>query len=466
MWYIILNAPEQEPKTIPIPPGSLTLGRASFNNIPINDSGASRQHARITLDEANDYLTITDGGSTNGTYINHQRLYGTAQLNPEDQVRIGQVVLHITHQNSEQPQQASTHLYTRELMLESLDEHAILLVEVASKLNTVLDSPTAIREVTALMKRVMGVDNCQILLRRELAALQTSALIDPLAQKALRNRTAEVTPAFMYVPIVSGEETLGLISMSKSKPGTRPFARRDLQLAIAISHQAALTIQRTDLLDKIRAEEQTRRLLLRFVSPTEAEYLLKDYLSTGELPGLEEQKVTVLFSDIANSTALAEKLGPKHFASILNNFYQEASQIIFRYKGMVKYLGDGILGIFPQNEAGESTEEKAVSAGRELITVTNRTGSLDEGRRIVIGISINTGSAMVGYVGTKERAEFNVIGDVVNVAYRLQEYARPYKIIVGPATVAAISAKYTFQRVGAISLRGRENAIQAYQVLS
>jgi class 3 adenylate cyclase len=73
---------------------------------------------------------------------------------------------------------------------------------------------------------------------------------------------------------------------------------------------------------------------------------------------------------------------------------------------------------------------------------------------------------MVGYVGTKERAEFNVLGDIVNIAYRMQEYARPYKIIVGPATVAAISGKYRFQRVGAVSLRGREQTIQAYEVLS
>jgi len=81
-------------------------------------------------------------------------------------------------------------------------------------------------------------------------------------------------------------------------------------------------------------------------------------------------------------------------------------------------------------------------------------------------VAINTGQAMVGYVGTKERAEFNVMGDTVNIAYRMQDYARPYKIIVGPATVAAISEKYHFRRVGAVSLRGREQTIQAYEVLS
>ncbi len=104
-------------------------------------------------------------------------------------------------------------------------------------------------------------------------------------------------------------------------------------------------------------------------------------------------------------------------------------------------------------------------AGRELLQALNRTGSLDNRTRLVFGVSINTGKAMVGYVGTKERVEFNALGDVVNVAYRMQEYARPFKIIVGPATVAAISEKYQFSRVGGVTLRGREGPIQVYEVL-
>jgi len=175
--------------------------------------------------------------------------------------------------------------------------------------------------------------------------------------------------------------------------------------------------------------------------------------------------VTVLFADIENSTRIAETLGPKHFANILNNFYQEASEIVFHYRGMIKYLGDGILGIFIERNGEMSSEKKAVQAGRELIQNLNRTGSLDTNRRLVFGVSINTGKAMVGYVGTKDRVEFNALGDVVNVAYRMQEYARPYKIIIGPATVAAIADSCRFNRVGAFALRGREGTIQVYEIL-
>jgi adenylate cyclase len=215
----------------------------------------------------------------------------------------------------------------------------------------------------------------------------------------------------------------------------------------------------------VQREETMRRLLMRFVSPNEAEFLLEDYLSSGQLPELSEQKVTVLFSDIANSTNLAEHLGARRFATILTNFYDAAADIVFSQGGMIKYLGDGILAIF-QHLNDKRPEEQAVLAGQELLTRMNRTGSLDPEQRIVIGVAIHTGSAMVGYVGSKGRPEFNVIGDTVNVAFRLQEYARPYKIIIGPATAAAVSGTFKFQRVGAVQLRGRERAVQAYEILS
>jgi len=469
MWQIVVTSPEKEPKLVELRPGKITIGRASSNQLVIDDVSASRNHAEIFLDEATNTVMLTDLDSTNGTYVNRQRVSGSCQLHPDDLVRIGMIVLHISHQTGKIRHASTfsgTHRFTRELVLEAVEEHSVLIAEIAQKLNTVLDTASAIQEVTRLMKRSMGVDYCEIMFRRELKFLETSDLTDPLAKQALRNKAAEVAPTTMFVPIMINEQVIGLIAMHKSRPNAIPFDRRDLQLAVAISHQAALTIQRMELLEQVRQEEQIRRLLLRFVSPTEAEFVLKDYLSTGELPALTEQKVTVLFADIADSTRMAESLGTKHFATILNNFYQQASEIVFKYRGMIKYLGDGILGIFVERDGDSASEEKAVRAGRELVLHLNRTGSLDNNRRLIFGVSINTGKAMVGYVGTKERVEFNALGDVVNVAYRMQEYARPFKVIIGPATVAAIANKYTFNRVGAFALRGREGTIQVYEVMS
>lgn len=468
MWQLLIRSPEKEPKLIELQVGKLTLGRAPTNALILEDASASRQHAEIMVDSATNTVTLTDLKSTNGTYLNHQRVLGAVHLKHDDLVRVGQVVMQLTRTTAETlvaRAASGTHHFTRELVIQSLDEHAVLIYEIARKLNTVLNLDQAVEEVTSLLKRAMGVDLCEVLLAERLKEMETSDFIDPLAKQAIQTCSAEVTHNSMFVPIMNGEELIGLICMLKTRSEARPFGPHDLHLAVAISYQTSLTIQRMNLLEKVQHEEQIKRLLLRFVSPAEAEFLLKDYFENGELPGLKEQKVTVLFSDIANSTGLAEHLGIAQFGNILNSFYREVTRIIFQHNGMVKYLGDGVLAIFVEQAGETPTEEKAVAAGLELIKIVNRTGALDPNQRIVIGVAINTGQAMVGYIGTKERAEFNVLGDTVNVAFRMQEYARPYKIIVGPATVAGIATKYRFRRVGAIRLRGREQSVQTYEVL-
>jgi len=183
------------------------------------------------------------------------------------------------------------------------------------------------------------------------------------------------------------------------------------------------------------------------------------------LPGLTEQKVSVMFADIADSTALAERLGTQPFSAILNRFYEDATDMAFENGGMVKYMGDGVMAVFVQTEESPDHEERAVRTGIALLSKIKMTGHLDADHRIISGVSVNTGTAMVGYVGTHERAEFAVLGDTVNVAYRMQDFARPYRLVIGPATIAAVIGKYQTQRLGNVLVRGRERPIQLYEVL-
>jgi class 3 adenylate cyclase len=268
----------------------------------------------------------------------------------------------------------------------------------------------------------------------------------------------------MYIPVVVGDEALALIYMKRLLSGTRPFDRSDLQLAIAISYQVSLTLHRLQVMSQMREEENVKRMLMRFFTPMNAEKFIKTYEKTGKLPGLEEQKVTVMFSDIADSTGMAEKLGINQFATILSAYYETATAIIFKHNGIVKYLGDGILAIFPEKNV-KNHEKEAILAARELIAHFKQTGSLEKGRKAIIGVAVNTGYVMLGYVGSKERAEFNVLGDVVNVAFHLQGHARPNRIIVCSATIAAISNDFQFKRIGAFSLKGRVKGVQAFEVL-
>lgn len=366
MWRLNVSEPNTDSRIVELRDGTVRIGRHAENGIILQDVSASRFHAEVTLDSSHSRVFITDLNSTNGTYVNRQRISGSVNLRSNDIIRIGQAVIHLIDESEirlhGQPT-TSTHRFTRELLLESLDEHAVLLYEISKRLNTIVNIEEAIREVSNMMKRTMSIDHCQIVHHRDFHRI-SQILPSTSALNAIRTRSAEVTPTAMLVPVISGEEEmLGLMYFAKARAGTRPFSRRDLQLAIAISHQVALTIQRMELMEKLRQQENIQKLLARFVPPDEANELIEDYERTGKLPGLRQAKASILFSDIAGSTALAETIGAQRFAEILNRYYQDTTSIIFKHHGTVRYLGDGVMAIFEdRKQSTVLAEERAVQA--------------------------------------------------------------------------------------------------------
>src|SRR5687768_2413378 len=290
MWNLIIHIPDSFPKPYELGNGKTSIGRLVTNDIVVDDAGASRHHAEIWVDESLEKISIVDLDSTNGTFVNHVRISGECALKANDMIRIGQVIINIIWPGDEQEIKqgvAGTHLFTRELVLESVDQHAVLLYDVARKLNFATSLGMIVDELTVLTGHSMGVQTCRILMKDRFGELN-GAVGAELAIRAIQNRTAEVSPTEMYVPILSEKEVLALMYLKKERPGTRAFTRNHLQIAVAISHQASLTIQRMNLLEKVRKEEQARQLFTRFVSPSEVKLLLKSYLDTRELPPLHE----------------------------------------------------------------------------------------------------------------------------------------------------------------------------------
>jgi adenylate cyclase len=259
-----------------------------------------------------------------------------------------------------------------------------------------------------------------------------------------------------------------LIYIIKYQSSTRPFSKSDLQLAVAISHQASLTLQRMHLLEKVREEQRMREFFERFVSPTEAQSLVRDYLDDGFLPGLMEREVTIMFADIANSTNLAERIGAQKFGDILNRYYWDVTDTIFSNGGLVKYLGDGIMAVFGMT--GRTTqslnrEQQSMKAVNAALAILNHIEVTDFGEDLIIGIGMNTGKAMVGYVGTQERVEITAVGDVANTAFKLQAFARPNRLLVGPETAVSVAGKIPLSDLGLKELPGRSKSLRVYEIL-
>jgi len=485
MWVLTLHSPEGERREYVLKEGKNTLGRKSDNDIVVGDISASRRHAVIEYDSRLDQLVITDLGSTNGTFVNRERLERPIRLQDNDVIRIGGHIISVAYVESEQPRlptAGGTRPLTRDLLLESVDQHAILMYEVARQLNTVLDTNTALEQVTHLIKRSMGADHCVVAPRGQTGSLDRRGVPRSIIKLALQEKSAVLLPdpalhvteelralhieSAICVPIIGGDAVLGLIYIAKTDPLSRPFSHRDLQLVITISHQAALTLQRTQLIQRVQEEQRVRQVLQRFLSPQQAEFALQSYFKSGHLPDLSEHQATILFSDIADSTGIAERMGAERFSNLLRRYYQTMTDIVFANGGMLdKFLGDGIMAVFGMNDPRPDPEIRAVTAGLQMLEAIAALNADIPEEEVVVGIGINSGLVMAGYVGTRQRVELTILGDTVNVAARLETYARPNRVLIGPPTMAAIVGKFRTQRIGAITVKGRARPIQAHEVL-
>ncbi len=460
----------------------------SGNDIVILDPSASRYHAQVMYEAESETITAQDLGSTNGTFVNRDRLTSPRQMKVNDVIRIGQHVIELSFWDEastvQQPHALpNTQLLTRDLVLESLDQHAVLLSEVVSRLNTIFDLSTALKTIASTMKATMGADRCEVVLVDQIDRLAELGFARSIAQQAIQQRSAVILQdassdqllgrsaallnihAALCVPVMTGDEMLGLIYVFKNRPNARPFEKRDLQLAVAIGHQAALTIQRMHLLEDVRRQERISNLLHRFLSPEQAENLFKDYLETGALPPVEEQWLTILVANICDSTGLAEQVGARHFGAIIEVYNKVMTKVVFDHGGMLSnYHGNGLMAIFGLPHQPPEPERRAIQTGLEML---NQIGQVNREAAVTIeiGIGINTGSVYAGYLGNQESAEFAVIGYPINVAWDLQALARPNRIFIGDPTYQIASNKLSITPLGAVDINRRGEPVLAFEVL-
>jgi len=341
-----------------------------------------------------------------------------------------------------------------------------------------------LEEIAFLMKQAMGADKCKVILKEQFDKMEEFGFPATLAQSSINDKSAMVIPdmvqndvssgsdsaillrihSALCVPIMTENEVIGLIYMYKNKPESRPFTNSDLQVAIAISHQAALTIQRVSLLNKVQQEQSLRQMFQRFVSPQEVDYVLRDYDLHGTLPGLKERKISVLFADITDSTGLAEKMGAQDFGTMLNKYYLEMTNIVFEYKGVVRYQGDGVMSVYGMSDENQNHKQKSVESAFAIIA---RMQSLSDefDQPLNLRLSLKAGRAVVGYVGTSERVEFTVLGDLVNVAKGMNSFAGPNQVIVGEEIYKVISDQYSINKLDSITVKGRKGKVKIYEVL-
>lgn len=188
-------------------------------------------------------------------------------------------------------------------------------------------------------------------------------------------------------------------------------------------------------------------------------------------PGGKRAVVTILFVDIRNFTQIAENLNPSDVTSILNEYFSTIEPIIAKYHGIInKYMGDGVLAIFGEPITNENHALEAIMCAFEIISNVKqlREKLLAEGKpKIEIGIGINSGEVFAGNIGTEERLEYTVIGDNVNLAYRIEAFNQILKtqFLISEYTYSYVKDSIEVVKLSKVNIKGKSKPIDIYEVL-
>ncbi len=238
-------------------------------------------------------------------------------------------------------------------------------------------------------------------------------------------KTGFTTKSVLCVPLISKGRVLGVIEvLNKLKD---EFNEGDLQLLQSIGTSVSIALENARLYQKTLAmaeqERCIRGMFQKFVPKEVVDRIAHNV--TMDQPVTEEiRMLTMLNIDLREFSALSMNIGPRKTVAMLNKFFSVMGEIIFKYRGIVdKYLGDGFLAIFGAPVSSSYDADNAISAALEMqaaMTEVNEFAKKLIDKPLKMGISIHTGEAVVGNIGFEKKMDYSVIGDSVNIVFRLQ----------------------------------------------
>lgn len=216
-------------------------------------------------------------------------------------------------------------------------------------------------------------------------------------------------------------------------------------------------------------KEKIKSAMGKYISQDVMQNVVKDI--DGLKLGGKRANVTVLFADIRGFTSMSEKMSAEEVSLILNEYFAAVEPIITKYNGVInKFIGDAVMAIFGEPVQDKNHAQNAVKCANEMLkkVVELQKKWLEEGKpKIEIGVGINTGDAFVGNIGSETRLEYTVIGDVVNLASRIESYNKIYKthFLISSTTYEKVRNIADVIKISEVTIRGKSKKLDIYEVL-
>jgi adenylate cyclase len=219
-----------------------------------------------------------------------------------------------------------------------------------------------------------------------------------------------------------------------------------------------------------REQERLRSVFRRYVSPQVVEEVLAGGADIG---APIERDVVVIFADLRGYTSLTEGLDPRVLVEqVLNRYFTAMTEVLYDHGGTIdKFMGDGIIGVFGSPIARADDVQRSLLAAVDLqraFAELRRGWRAELGRDIGMGIGLEYGRAVVGNIGSEQRLDYTLIGDVVNTANRLCGIAQAGQIIVSYQLVDALpkgwSPPWPLRPIDRVHLKGKQEPLLIYEV--
>ena len=182
------------------------------------------------------------------------------------------------------------------------------------------------------------------------------------------------------------------------------------------------------------------------------------------------REATVLFSDIRGFTAMSERLDPQSIVSMLNEYFEIMVDIVFENEGTLdKFVGDELMAVWGAPVGQADHASRAVRAAlqmTEALVKFNRFRVANGEHPIHVGIGINCGELIAGYMGSTRTLSYTVIGDTVNTAARLCSHAQAGEIMVTEPIIGALGDRLLTEERSEAIMKGKARPVPVYRVLA
>lgn len=499
---------------------TLLAGRSPDCSLEVPDPNSSRQHSRFVFDGTS--VTVLDNGSSNGTFVNDRRLTAPHKLGHGDIVRLGETRIRFQaarQGSSTRNNVSSSSIFGFKEAGDDVSQSVVLSVEEAPKK---VQSPeilasrlAAIMKVSKALVNINQLDQVfeniletlfEVFPQADRGFLMLGDKFDQLQPKAMRQRGKGVTENLMIsssickkaleskwgiifddqkmndfdqgmsivslrirsamaVPLVINDNVLGLLQIDTSDR-SHAFVAEDLELALAVSQQAAIALHNALLLQKVEHETTTRNNLMRFLPGPVVDQALNGRLDLAL--GGRTCKGTIFFADVVGFTRMSETMNPEQVVKMMNAYFNHMVPCIEQHGGSVdKFMGDSIMAVWgiPFDKGDAALE--AAHAGLDMQNALIGFNSLqvkDGSPCLDMGGGLNNGTVVAGNIGADNRVEYTVIGDTVNTAQRLQSNAVRGQVLLSGSAWSDIKEKAYGIQMPPLKVKNRTELVSTFSL--